>query len=62
MKALYLITGLSAAALLGACTTVYEKPVAAVPAAPSVAYVTPAPTYVAPSATYVTPPATVVVH
>lgn len=60
MKALTLITGLTAAALLGACTTVYEKPVAAAPA-PTVAYVTPTPTYVTP--TYVAPaPATVVVH
>ena len=57
MKAFYLVTGICATALLGACTTVYEKPVAAVPASPSVAYVTPAPaaTYVAPGTTVVVP-------
>lgn len=58
MKTLYLVTGLCAAALLGACTTVYERPVAAAPA-PTVAYTT-TPTYVAP--TYVAPAPAIVVH
>lgn len=57
MKAFYLVTGIAAAALLGACTTVYERPVAAaVPASPSVAYVTPSTTYVAPPAATVVVP------
>ena len=44
MKALKLITGLCAAALLGACT-VYEPATYAYTPAPRVAYVTPAYTY-----------------
>jgi hypothetical protein len=51
MRALYLITGLCVATLLGACTTVYERPVATYTPAPSVAYVTPS--YVAPAAVVV---------
>jgi hypothetical protein len=57
---LYLVTGLCAAALLGACTTVYERPVATAPA-PAVAYVAPGTTtYVTP--TYVAPTPAVVVR